>query len=153
MFDQAKQQFLKTLELDHNFRAALNGLGWTHYFLGEHDLAIEKLKQSQDLLGDPLKSNASLGYIYAKLGMKNEFEECLAKLDKRTKNEKDVSFLFDYAIINMGMKNYDKTFEYLDRAFEEKIGGLIFIRGRYWKEIQDDPRFKKLILKMNLPYD
>lgn len=153
MSDQAKQQFLKTLELDHNFRAALNGLGWTHYFLGEHELAIKKLRQSQDLLGDPLKSNAALGYIYAKLGMKSELEECLNKLDERTTNEKDVSFLFDYAIINMGMKNYDKAFEYLERAFKEKIGGLIFIRGRYWKEIQDDPRFKELILKMNLPFD
>jgi len=38
-------------------------------------------------------------------------------------------------------------------AYEQKIGGLIFIRGRYWKEIQDDKRFKKLILKMNLPYN
>jgi adenylate cyclase len=153
MFDQSKQQFLKTLELDHNFRAALNGLGWTHYFLGEYELAIKRLKQSQDLLGDPLKSNAALGYIYAKLGMKSELENCLKKLEERSKNEKDVSFLFDYAIINMGMKNYDKAFEYLDLAYEQKIGGLIFIRGRYWKEIQDDKRFKKLILKMNLPYD
>ncbi|HEX9250956.1 MAG TPA: adenylate/guanylate cyclase domain-containing protein [Ignavibacteriaceae bacterium] len=153
MFDQSKQQFLKTLELDHNFRAALNGLGWTHYFLGECELAIKRLKQSQDLLGDPLKSNAALGYIYAKLGMKSELENCLKKLEERAKNEKDVSFLFDYAIINMGMKNYDKAFEYLDLAFEQKIGGLIFIRGRYWKEIQDDKRFKKLILKMNLPYN
>lgn len=153
MFEQAKEQFLKTLELDHNFRSALNGLGWTYYFLGEHDLAIERLKQSQDSSGDALKSNAALGYIYAKLGMDSELEHCLEKLEERTKKEKDISFLFDYAIINMGMKNYDKAFEYLDLAYNEKIGGLIFIRGRYWKELQDDPRFKKLILRMNLPYD
>lgn len=153
MFEQSKEQFLKTLELDHTFRAALNGLGWTHYFLGEYDLAIERLNQSQDLLGDPLKSNAALGYIYAKLGMKSDLEKCLIKLEERAKSEKDVSFLFDYAIINMGLKNYDKVFEYLDLAYSEKIGGLIFIRGRYWKEIHDDPRFKKLIHKMNLPCD
>ena len=153
MFEQARDQFLKTLELDHNFRAALNGLGWTNYFLGEHEIAIEKLKQSQDLLGDPLKSNAALGYIYAKLEMQDELDKCLMKLEERTKKEKDVSFLFDYAIINMGLKNYDKVFDYLNRAYDEKIGGLIFIRGRYWKEIQDDPRFKELLIKMNLPYD
>ncbi len=128
-------------------------MGWTHYFLGEYDLAIERLNQSQDLLGDPLKSNAALGYIYAKLGMKSDLEKCLIKLEERAKSEKDVSFLFDYAIINMGLKNYDKVFEYLNLAYSEKIGGLIFIRGRYWKEIHDDPRFKKLIHKMNLPCD
>jgi TolB-like protein/Tfp pilus assembly protein PilF len=153
MFEQARDQFSKTLELDPNFRAALNGLGWTNYFLGEHDIAIEKLKQSQDLLGDPLKSNAALGYIYAKLNMKNELDQCLLKLEERTKKEKEISFLFDYAIINMGLKNYDKVFDYLNRAYDEKIGGLIFIRGRYWKEIHDDPRFKELLIKMNLPYD
>jgi TolB-like protein/lipoprotein NlpI len=153
LIDQAKDQFLKTLELDHTFRSALNGLGWTHYFLGEYNEAIDRLKQSQNLLDDPLKSIAALGYIYAKLGMKNELEECLSKLESRRNNEKDVSFLFDYAIINMGLEDYDKTFEYLHRAYEEKIGGLIFIRGRYWKEIHDDPRFKDLVLKMNLPLD
>ena len=67
MFDEAKEQFLKTLELDPNFRSSLNGLGWTHFFLGETGEAIETLKQSQVLLGDPLKSNAALGYIYAQL--------------------------------------------------------------------------------------
>jgi TolB-like protein/Tfp pilus assembly protein PilF len=153
MFEQARDQFSKTLELDPNFRAALNGLGWTNYFLGEHNIAIEKLKQSQDLLGDPLKSNAALGYIYAKLNMKNELDQCLLKLEERTKKEKEISFLFDYAIISMGLKNYDKVFDYLNRAYDEKIGGLIFIRGRYWKEIHDDPRFKELLIKMNLPYD
>lgn len=153
MFEQARDQFLKTLELDNNFRAALNGLGWTNYFLGEHDIAIEKLKQSQDLLGDPLKSNAALGYIYAKLDMKDELDKCLIKLEERTKKETEVSFLFDYAIINMGLKNYDKVFDYLNHAYDEKIGGLIFIRGRYWKEIHDDPRFKELLIKMNLPFD
>jgi hypothetical protein len=85
--------------------------------------------------------------------MKNELENCLKKLEERATNEKDVSFLFDYAIINMGIKNYDKVFEYLEQAFDQKIGGLIFIRGRYWKEIHDDPRFKKLLHKMNLPCD
>lgn len=153
MIEMAKQQFLKTLELDSNFRSALNGLGWTHYLLGETDEAIARLNQSQDSLGDPLKSNAALAFIYARLGMKSELDKCLLNLEEREKNEKDISFLIDYAIINLGLKNYNKVFEYLNKAFEEKIGGLIFIRGRYWKEIQDDLRYKELIIKMGLPFD
>ena len=153
MLEMAKQQFLKTLELDPNFRAALNGLGWTLYFLGEIDEAIDRLKQAQDSLGDPLKSNAALAFIYARLGMKEELNKCLEKLSQREKNEKNVSFLFDYALIHLGLRDYDKTFEYLNRTFEQKIGGLVFIRGRYWKELHDDPRFKDLVVKMGLPYD
>src|SRR5574338_261551 len=152
-FEQAKDQYLKTLELDNSFRSALNGLGWVYYFLGEYDEAIKILKHSQELLGDPLKSNAALGFMYARLDMQKELQNCLTKLSEREKNEKDISFLFDYAIINLGLKDYDKVFEYLNRAFNEKIGGLIFIKSRYWKEIHDDPRFRKLLNRMNLPFD
>lgn len=153
MLEMAKQQFLKTLELDPNFRSAINGLGWTQYFLGETDEAITRLKQAQNEFGDPVSSNAALAFIYARLGMEEELKKCLEKLREKEKDEKDVSFLFDYAIINLGLRNYDKTFEYLNKTFEQKIGGLVFIRGRYWREIQDDPRFDDLILKMRLPRD
>ena len=153
MLEMAKEQFLKTLELDSNFRSALNGLGWTNYFLGEIDEAIKRFNQAQDTLDDPLKSNAALAFIYARLNMKGKFGHCIKKLEALEKNEKDISFLLDYAIINLGLRNYDKVFEYLYNAFEQKIGGLIFIRGRFWKEIHEDQRYTDLITKMNLPLD
>lgn len=153
MLELAKDQFLKTLELDPNFRSALNGLGLTLFHLGETDEAIKRLNLSQDVLDDSLKSNSALAYIYARMGMQEELNKCIEKLSKREKGDKDISLLIDYAIINLGLKNYDKVFEYLFKAFEQKIGGLIFIRGRFWKDIHDDQRFKELLAKMNLPSD
>lgn len=153
LLDQAKDQYLKTLELDPSFRAAINGLGWTHYFLGEIEEAIEKFKLSVKLIGDPLMSNSALAFIYARTGNELEFEKTIDKIKKREQSEKNVSFSFDYAVINLGLKNYDKVFEYLNKAYDEKIGGLIFIRGRQWKEIHDDERFKIIIRKMGLPCD
>lgn len=153
MLDQAKQQYLKTLELDPGFRAAINGLGWVHYFLGETDEAIEKFKLSDKLIGDSLMANSALAFIYARIGNKAEFELTLEKIKKREQSDKNISFSFDYAVVNLGLKNYDKVFEYLNKSFDEKIGGLIFIRGRFWKEIHEDERFKVLIRKMGLPCD
>ncbi len=153
LLDQAKEQYLKTLELDPSFRAAINGLGWNHYFLGEIDEALEKFKLSEKLIGNPAMSNSALAFIYARMGNQTELEKSLEKIRKREESEKNVSFSFDYAIINLGLKNYDKVFEYLNKAYDEKIGGLIFIRGRQWKEIQDDERFKVIIRKMGLPCD
>lgn len=150
---EAKEQYLKTLELDPSFRAAINGLGWVHYHLGEIDEAIEKFKLSQKLIGDLMMANSALGFIYARIGKQEEFQKALDHLKKREQKEKSVSFNFDYAIINLGLKNYDKVFEYLNKAFEEKIGGLIFIRGKNWKEIHDDERFKDLMKRMKLPCD
>lgn len=153
LFELAKEQFLRTLELDNNFRSALNGLGWTLYFLGETDEAISRLTQAQELTGDELKSNAALAFIYSRTGKKDLVDNILQNLAQREVNEKNVSFLIDYAIINLGLKDYDKAFEYLYKAFDARLGGLVFIRGRYWKEIQDDLRFKNLIHKMGLPCD
>ena len=153
MLEMAKEQFLRTLELDSDFRSALNGLGWTLYLLGETDEAISKLEQAQRLTGDELKSSAALAFIYSRIGRKDYVENILQDLAKREINEKNVSFLIDYAIIYLGLKDYDKAFEFLYKAFDAKLGGLVFIRGRYWKEIHDDPRFKDLIKKMGLPCD
>lgn len=153
MLDQAKEQYLKTLELDPSFRAAINGLGWTHYHLGEIDEAIEKFKLSQKLVGDPMMANAALGFIYARIGQLEELQKSLEQLKKREQSETNVSFSFDYAIINLGLKDYDKVFEYLNKSFDAKLGGLIFIRGKHWREIHDDERYKDLIRRMKLPCD
>lgn len=151
MFEQAKEQYLKTLELDAGFKTAVNGLGWVHYFLGETDLAISKFNQVLNSPGDQLKTLACLGFIYARLGNETEFENCLYQLDRKAKSGKEFNYYFDYAIIYYGLKDYNKVFEYLEKTYHAKIGGLIFIRGRYWKEIQDDPRYFELIKKMGLP--
>ena len=153
MFEQAKEQYLKTLELDYSFQAALNGLGWTHYMLGEIDEAIEKFKLSKKLKSDTLRANTALGFIYGRTGNYSGLQNSLEELQDREDSEKDISLFMDYTIIYLGLKNYDKVFEYLNKAYEKKIGGLIFIRGKFWKEIQDDERFKDLISKIGLPCD
>lgn len=153
MLDQAKEQYLKTLELDSTFRAALNGLGWTLYLLGEVEESIKIFTNAQSLIGDPLKANSALGFVYARIGKIDEVNKKLKKLDKKSLSEKEVSYNFDYAIIYLGLKNYDKVFYYLEKAYNEKIGGLVFIRGRYWKDIHDDKRYTDLIRRMGLPVD
>jgi len=153
MMDQAKEQYLKTLELDPSFKSALNGLGWTLYFLGEVDEAIKTFEKSLELPGDPLNAEASLAFIYARIGNLEKVQEFIKNIEADKKNQNGASVLFDYAIIYLGLKDFDKVFEYLNKAFEAKVGGLIFIRGRYWKDIHDDKRFKELIIRMGLPCD
>jgi len=51
----------------------------------------------------------------------------------------------------VGLNDLDKAFERLDIAYEEELGGLIFIGSRIWKEIHNDPRYIQLRKKMHLP--
>ena len=92
-----------------------------------------------------------LGFVYARLGNNEEVKKCFEKLDKRQNIESEVSLSIDYAVIYLGLRDYDKVFEYLEKGFNEKLGGLVFLRTRHWREIQNDPRFNDLLKRMNLP--
>ncbi|MGE5812436.1 MAG: hypothetical protein ACM339_13095, partial [Ignavibacteria bacterium] len=61
------------------------------------------------------------------------------------------SFNFDFVLIYKALKDYDKVFYYLEKALEERSGGILFI-GKHpdWKDIQADPRFKILMKKVGL---
>ena len=153
LLGQAQEQYQKTLELDPNFREALNGLGWVYYRMGDTEKALDIFLKVQKLIGSEFKGTSSLGYIYARMGKIEEAKECLNKLKIRETEEKDISLHMDFAVLYIGLNDLDKAFERLDIAYEEKLGSLIFIAHPNWKEIQNDPRYKKLIKRMRLPED
>jgi TolB-like protein/Tfp pilus assembly protein PilF len=151
LFNESLEQYKKALQLDETYRAAIYGLGWVYYYMNELEKSLQQFKKAQALTGDDFRGQTTLGFIYARLGMMDEVKNCLGKLDERNEIEKDVSLNLDYAIIYSGLRNYDKAFEYLEKSLEEKLGGLVFLRTRHWREIQDDPRFSEILKKMNLP--
>ncbi len=151
MFNEALEQYKKALELDSTFRAAIHGLGWVYYHLDEPEKSIQQFIKAQALIGDDSKGVTPLGFVYARLGNEQEVQKCLNKLEQREKAESEVSLSIDYAVIYAGLKQYDKVFEYLIKAYEEKLGGLVFLRTRHWREIHNDPRYHELLVKMNLP--
>ena len=153
LLDQAREQFQKTLELDPHFREALNGLGWVYYKMGDTEKALDIFLKVQKLIGSEFKGTAFLGYIYARMGKIEEAKECLNKLKIRETEEKDISLHMDFAVLYIGLNDLDKAFERLDIAYEEKLGSLIFITNRHWKEIHNDPRYIDLLKRMGLPND
>lgn len=153
MISDAIEQYQKTLEIDSTFLTAINGLGWAYYQSGNLDESLKLFKKSLEITGDESKSIATLGYIYAKLGKLDKANDYLEKIKIQEKKLTEVNYTIDYALVYLGLENYDKVFEYLNKAYEDKLGALIFIRSRLWKEIHDDERFKTLLSKMNLPAD
>lgn len=151
LFNESLEQYKKTLELDSTFRTAIYGLGWVYYYLGDYDKSVQQFKKAQSLTNDDLKGHTPLGFLYAKTGRIDDAKECIKKLDERSKLEKDISLTLDYAIIYTGLKEYDKAFEYLEKALNEKLGGLVFLRTRHWRDLQNEPRFNSILQKMSLP--
>lgn len=150
MFDEARIQYEKVIDLDPTFKNALYGLGWYYILTNQYDEAYEIFDEIRRQTSHPLRGLTPLGYLYGITGRKKEAEDCIEKLLQRQINEPDVSLNVDLAIVNIGLGNIDKAFEYLDSAYEERNGAVVFLRNIYWRPIQNDPRFFKLLEKMRL---
>ena len=153
-YEDAKDQFIKTLELDSNFRSAMWSLGYNYIYMNNYEKALETfLKAQSKTEGDSigLKGQAPLGYLYALMGKNDEVQKCLEILKQREAANPGTSFNFDYVMIYKALKDYDKVFYYLEKAFEEKSGGILFI-GKHpdWRDVQADPRFKEMMKKVGL---
>ncbi|MGB5847144.1 MAG: adenylate/guanylate cyclase domain-containing protein [Ignavibacteriaceae bacterium] len=151
LFDDALTQYKTTKELDSDFHDTSSGMAWIYFKKGESGKAIELFKELMDLKDIKSKAIAGLGYVYAKTGETSKALKCIQELEDLHNPELPLDI--EFAIINIGLGNLDKAFNFIDEAYEKRLPGLNFIKSRYWREIQDDLRYKELIKKMGLPDD
>jgi len=151
--DKALQQHDKILELDPKFRSALESKGWIHSDREEWDIAIKYFKEYQKLTNSPLKGITGLGFAYAKVGQFDKAKQFLHRLEEREKLEKDAAISTDFAMIYMGLRDYDKVFYYLERSTPDRFGLMFFKFHPLFEEIRKDDRFKKWIKKANSRWD
>jgi tetratricopeptide (TPR) repeat protein len=149
-FEEAKEYYEKALDFDPTFRNAWYGLGWVNILMQKYSDALDIFLEIQSQTENPLKGITPLGYLYGIMGRTEDALECIKKLERRKELEPNISLNFDFAIVHMGLKNYDKVFEYLDYAYEERSGGLIFLHNIYWQQLHNNPRFHSLMKKVGL---
>ncbi|HMU47480.1 MAG TPA: tetratricopeptide repeat protein [Chitinophagaceae bacterium] len=154
-FEEAVEVYDKVIEMDPNYRRAYEGRGLVFLINGENEKAIVNLEKYQQLIGDPLKGLSPIGHAYAITGKTDKALECIEKLKIREQQDPKTLLHLDYAFIYTGLKEYDKAFEYLEKAYDQRMGiaclGMIFcIRYPMLKEMRSDPRFKELTKKMGV---
>lgn len=154
-FEDAVEVYDKVIEMDPNYRRAYEGRGMVFLINGENEKAIVNLEKYQQLIGNPLKGLSSIGHAYAIMGKTDKALECIEKLKIREREDPQTLLHLDYAFIYTGLKEYDKAFEYLEKAYDQRMGiaclGMIFcIRYPMLKEMRSDPRFKELTKKMGI---
>jgi adenylate cyclase len=147
--DKAVEIYQKALESDPNFFMLHQGLGAAFEQMGRHQEAIAEFQKAVSLPGNAPRSKASLAHAFAVAGMKSEAEKIVADLEQRAKHEQISSF--DFAIIAAGLGNFDRAFEYLERAYAEGDPSLnhLNVEPRL-KSIRSDHRFQKLLQRMRL---
>jgi tetratricopeptide (TPR) repeat protein len=150
--DEAMEVFQRILEMSPTFRAALNGMAMVHVKREEYAEAIRLSQESRRLTGDELKGVTNLGFAYARSGDREKAEECLQILTKRQARDKDTSLGMDFALIYEGLGEYEKAIDYLEKAYEDRLGAIAFIGVNYASSpMYDHPRFRALLQKLRLP--
>ncbi|MBI4535389.1 MAG: tetratricopeptide repeat protein [Ignavibacteriae bacterium] len=148
-FEDAEKVFLKNLELEPSFRSSKNNLAWLYLVNGETEKAIEMFEQTRRETGDELKGTTLLGVAYAKGGRLEEARKCLDILYQRQQRDVDASLTLDLALLHLTLNDLDKAFDYVEAAYEERLGGLLFVRiNPIWQDVHSHPRFLALMKKM-----
>lgn len=146
-YDRAMEQGRKTLDMDPNFGFAYWHRGMACIQQKKFDDAVTALRKAIGLSGPATTFISYLGYANARLGKEREARQMIAQLERVSKRQYVSSYFI--AMIHLGLGDLDQTFEWLEKAYEERSGFLAFIRVEPMLDaLRGDARFKALAEKI-----
>jgi TolB-like protein/Tfp pilus assembly protein PilF len=145
-YDQAIEALQKTMDMDPNFSQVHLILGSTYLQMSMHEEALAEFQKEVNQSGFGI---TAIGITYAKMGRRDEAQQVLDDLLKRSKEEY-VSRL-GMARLYFALGENDQGFKWLDKAYEDLDGGLYNIKvNPFYDSVRSDPRFTALLKKMGL---
>jgi len=151
-YDQAIEQFQKTLELDQNFPAVLTFLPAAYEQKGMYDKATAEFKKALLLQGANAESSFSLsglGHVYGVSGKKAEARAVLDKLKQKSRQEY-ISALY-IALVYAGLGEKDQAFAWLGEGYKERSFQMQGLKlDPRWDSLRSDPRFADLVRRVGL---
>jgi serine/threonine-protein kinase len=149
--DKALEQAKKTYDLEPDHPIGLWMLSQAYIYKGMYPEAISL--NEQWLQTDPTNQFAirDAGIAYAKAGRREMAEEMIRKFKEIGKTQYVATCRI--ASIYTALGDKDKAFEELDNAFKARDWELFRLNADpYWSSISDDPRFKEMLQRLNLPH-
>jgi len=149
-FEEMKPLMQKTIKNDPEAPWAYDWLGMAYNGLKEHDDAIKTYIKAFNLSDGTVEVGGGLGHALAEAGEITLAKEMTTYYDAVSK-EKYLPAV-QRAFIHIGLKEYDKALDLLEKAYQENSWFLLFMQTEHWYDpIKEDPRFKKIIIKMKYP--
>lgn len=147
-YEEAIEQYHKSLNVDSNFAIAHKGLAEVYAQVGRHDDAISEIEKAIALSGNSIFIQDDLGYIYARAGKKQEAVKVLDHLDKLATDEYVPSY--GRAVIFAALGRKDEAISTLEKAYQERSFLVYEKVDPAFDGIREDDRFKTLMDKMGL---
>jgi TolB-like protein/DNA-binding winged helix-turn-helix (wHTH) protein len=150
-YDQAIEQFQRTLELDQNFPPARAFVPAAYEQKGMYGEAIAEFKKAIPLRGVSEVGflRAGLGHVYAVSGKKSEARKVLAELKQLS--QQGYVPAPSIALIYAGLGEKDHAFSWLEQGYEQRAFQMQWIKLEpRWDSLRSDPRFQALIRRVGL---
>ena len=153
-YDEAIAKYKVILKSDPDFWVVRHYLALAYVQKGMYDEAIAELRSvikappsgpiPDAVIESEMEASASLGFAYGMAGKKAEAQEILSKLQSLSRR-RYISGLY-FAIVCAGLKDNERTINYLNEAFQAKHPGLVLIRiDPTFDAFRSDERFKELV--------
>ncbi|MCJ7819778.1 MAG: hypothetical protein MUP53_01130, partial [Bacteroidales bacterium] len=143
--EEALTEARKTLQIDPNYTMAYYVMGSAFTEMGMHFEAIEAHKKG---LAISPGFEVGLGVAYARAGQKENALEVAAGMEKNFNKW----YAWGLAEIYAALGDKDKAIHYLEEAYRLRQDFIPWIRYDYnLKILYDDPRFKDIVNRLNLP--
>jgi serine/threonine protein kinase len=149
-YDDAVEQLLRTVELDPNYPVTYWILGLLYRKTGRYDLAATAGEKGVNLSGGSPLMRAALAHTYGESGRANEARQLLRDLTELAEC-KYVSPHF-FAGIHIGLGEYDRALECLEKSYKEHSHWLIYLHiDPSMDALRGSPRFQDLAKRVGLP--
>jgi len=148
--DRALEQYRKALEMDPN-------AGFTHWAIGNvyvqkkmYAEAVAEYQKAIPLSGDSPDEPASLGYVYALSGKRQEALRIIEDLKERSTRQHVSPTVI--AVIYGGLGEKDAAFEWLEKAYNTRDFILTLLKIEpMFDPLRDDARFAELMRRVGFP--
>ena len=148
-YNMAIDEEKKALALDPGHFVPHFDLGRGYEQLGNYRQAANEFQKALELSGNDFTTRASLAHVYAISGEKTKAEQILNALKQ---NSAKNNLSYQIAEIYIGLGDKDQAFRWLDKAYEDRSEWLTWIAIEPKLDpIRDDPKFERLLRRMNLP--
>jgi TolB-like protein/DNA-binding winged helix-turn-helix (wHTH) protein/Tfp pilus assembly protein PilF len=149
-YGQAIEQLRNTIEMDPSFGVAHLILGQAYEQQHAYPQAIAELEKAVALSNDSPLMVAGLGRAYGIAGQRAKAEAILAQLERRSKEQYISPFYI--ATVHIGLGEKDKAIRWLEKAYEDRSNGLVFIKADpQLDSLRSDARFQQLQRRLGLP--
>ncbi len=141
--------FRKAIEMEPDAFLPYLLLGMVRIAESRIEEAIPLINKSTQLLGTDSGAGI-LAAAYARSGQQEKIERLREDLIKKSEETFVPTSLF--AMLAMIMGELEQTFEWLDKAYEERDSALVMLNcNPAFQPIRSDPRFQTLLRRMNFP--